>query len=187
MPETIQRCSWCLATQEYIDYHDTQWGIPIYDDQKLFEYLVLESAQAGLSWLTILMKREGYRRCFHQFDIKKVAAMSEEEQESLVTNPDIVRHRGKIKATVSNAQAFLKIAEEFGSFSQYYWQFSEHKVIDNHPKTLADVPVVTDLAKTIAKDLKKRGFKFIGPTICYAYMQATGMVNDHIENCIARQ
>ncbi|TBR38286.1 DNA-3-methyladenine glycosylase I [Marinomonas agarivorans] len=181
------RCSWCLSSQTYIDYHDNHWGIPIYEDQKLFECLVLESAQAGLSWITILMKIDGYRRAFHQFDVNKVANMSEEEQEELVLNPEIVRHRGKIKATVTNAQAFLKIAQEFGSFSKYFWAFSDNKVIDNRPKTLADVPVVTELAQTISKDLKKRGFKFVGPTICYAYMQAVGMANDHIEDCIARK
>lgn len=181
------RCGWCLSSQAYIDYHDFHWGIPLYDDRSLFECLVLESAQAGLSWITILMKIDGYRQAFHQFDINKVAAMSEEEQEALVQNPNIVRHRGKIKATVTNAQALLKIAEEFGSFSRYFWAFSDNKVIDNKPKTLADVPSVTELAKTISKDLKKRGFKFVGPTICYAYMQAVGMVNDHIQDCIARK
>jgi len=180
------RCGWCLGSKEYIDYHDNDWGKPVYDDQSLFEYLVLESAQAGLSWITILKKREGYRQAFHQFNIIKVAAMTIEEQEGLVTNPAIVRHQGKIKATVTNAQAFLDIIKEFGSFSDYYWAFSKNKIIDHIPNSASDVPAVTELAKTIAKDLKKRGFKFVGPTICYAYMQATGMVNDHIRECISR-
>ncbi|MCC4274515.1 DNA-3-methyladenine glycosylase I [Marinomonas communis] len=181
------RCDWCLGSPEYIAYHDNEWGKPVTDDQTLFEFIVLESAQAGLSWITILRKREGYRQAFHQFDPTKVAAMTADDIERLSQDPSIVRHRGKISATISNAQCFLRIAEEFGSFSNYYWAFSDNQVITNHPKTLADVPAVTSLAETISKDMKKRGFKFFGPTICYAFMQATGMVDDHIEGCVAKE
>ncbi len=183
---SLLRCSWCLASDLYIDYHDKDWGKPIYDDQTLFEYLVLESAQAGLSWITILKKREGYRQAFHQFNIDKVAKISDKELEALVVNPEIVRHRGKIQATINNAKQVQNIILECGSFSDYFWSFSDHKVIDNHPSSGSDIPTSTELAHTIAKDLKKRGFKFFGPTTCYAFMQATGMVNDHIEACAFR-
>ncbi|MFD1384396.1 DNA-3-methyladenine glycosylase I [Rhodanobacter aciditrophus] len=180
------RCDWCLGFPEYIEYHDKEWGIPVKDDHTLFEFIVLESAQAGLSWSTILRKREGYRAAFHGFDPIKVANMSEDDIERLVLDPSIIRHRGKIAATLTNAQAFLRIAEEFGSFSDYYWGFNDHKVTVNTPKTLADVPAVTPLAEKISKDMKKRGFKFFGPTICYAFMQATGMVEDHLVGCVAK-
>lgn len=183
---TEQRCDWCLGSPEYEAYHDNEWGKPVTDDQTLFEFIVLESAQAGLSWITVLRKREGYRNAFHQFDPAKVAAMSADDIEQLTQDPSIVRHRGKIAATVSNAQCFLRIAEEFGSFSNYYWGFNDHKVTTNYPESLKDVPAVTPLAETIAKDMKKRGFKFFGPTICYAFMQATGMVDDHLVGCISK-
>ena len=183
--ETI-RCSWCLGSPEYIHYHDTEWGVPVYDDQTLFECIVLESAQAGLSWITILRKREGYRAAFHGFDPLKVAEMTQADVARLVVDESIVRHRAKIEATINNAKAFLKIANEFGSFSQYYWSFSDNKVITPSIDTLADVPATTELSTRFAKDLKKRGFKFLGATTCYAFMQATGMVNDHLNNCIAR-
>ena len=182
----VVRCHWCLGSPEYIHYHDNEWGKPVYDDQTLFEYIVLESAQAGLSWITILRKREGYRAAFHHFDPKKVAAMTEQDVERLVLNPEIVRHRGKISATIKNANAFLAVAKEFGSFSQYYWSFSDHCIIDNKVQTMDDVPAITALSSQIAKDMKKRGFHFFGPTTCYAFMQATGMVNDHLTNCCAR-
>ncbi|MEO9273637.1 DNA-3-methyladenine glycosylase I [Marinomonas sp. 5E14-1] len=181
------RCSWCLGSHEYIHYHDTEWGVPVYDDQKLFECIVLESAQAGLSWITILRKREGYRAAFYNFDPVKVAKMTKEDVERLVVDESIVRHRAKIEATINNAHAFLKIAEEFGSFSDYYWAFSDRKVINNTINTHEDVPAVTGLSTKFAKDLKKRGFKFLGATTCYAFMQATGMVNDHLQDCIARE
>lgn len=181
------RCDWCLSSPEYIAYHDNEWGKPVTDDQTLFEFIVLESAQAGLSWITILRKREGYRQAFHQFNPTKVAAMTADDIERLSQDPSIVRHRGKIAATITNAQSFLRIAEEFGSFSNYYWAFSDNKVITNQPKTLADVPAVTPLAEMISKDMKKRGFKFFGPTICYAFMQATGMVDDHLVGCVAKE
>jgi len=180
------RCDWCLSSPEYIAYHDNEWGKPVTDDQTLFEFIVLESAQAGLSWITILRKREGYRNAFHQFDPTKVASMTADDIDRLSQDPSIVRHRGKIAATISNAQSFLRIAEEFGSFANYYWAFSGNKVITNQPKTLADVPAVTPLPETLSKDMKKRGFKFFGPTICYAFMQATGMVDDHLVGCVAK-
>ncbi|WP_067217253.1 DNA-3-methyladenine glycosylase I [Marinomonas gallaica] len=181
-----QRCDWCLGSAEYVTYHDQEWGKPVFDDQTLFEFIVLESAQAGLSWITILRKREGYRQAFHDFDPIKVAAMNADDIERLVQDPSIVRHRGKIAATISNAQCFLKIAAEYGSFSDYYWSFVNHQPIINQPTTLGDVPAVTPLAEQISKDMKKRGFKFFGPTICYAFMQATGMVDDHLIGCIAK-
>ncbi|SBS28540.1 DNA-3-methyladenine glycosylase 1 [Marinomonas spartinae] len=181
------RCSWCLSSPEYIEYHDNEWGKPIYDDPTLFECIVLESAQAGLSWITILRKREGYRTAFHQFDPEKVAKMTIDDVERLVQDPSIVRHRGKIEATIANAQSFLAIVEEFGSFSDYYWAFSDHQVIDATPSSLSDVPAVTELSTRLSKDMKKRGFRFFGPTTCYAFMQASGMVNDHVADCIARQ
>lgn len=183
--ETI-RCPWCLSSPEYIHYHDMEWGKPIHDDHKLFECIVLESAQAGLSWITILRKREGYRAAFHSFDPQKVANMTEADIDRLVLDASIVRHRGKISATIANARAFLKVVEEFGSFDQYYWAFSDHKVIENHIDVMSDVPAVTELSTRIAKDMKKRGFRFFGATTCYAFMQATGMVNDHLLDCVAR-
>ena len=181
------RCSWCLGSPEYIHYHDTEWGIPVYDDATLFECIVLESAQAGLSWITILRKREGYRDAFHNFDPVKVAKMTQQDVDRLVQDERIVRHRAKIEATINNAKAFLTIAEEFGSFSDYYWAFSDHQIIDNQPQSLQEVPAQTELSQRLAKDLKKRGFKFLGATTCYAFMQATGMVNDHVMSCPARQ
>lgn len=181
------RCAWCLGSPEYIHYHDTEWGIPIYDDQSLFECIVLESAQAGLSWITILRKREGYRALFHNFDPVKVANMTGADVERLLQDERIVRHRAKIEATINNAKAFLNIADEFGSFSQYYWAFSDNKVIDNPISHHTDAPAVTELSTRFAKDLKKRGFKFLGATTCYAFMQATGMVNDHIADCVSRK
>lgn len=180
------RCDWCLSSPEYIAYHDDEWGQAVYDDQTLFEFIVLESAQAGLSWITILRKRAGYKAAFHGFDPVKVSQMTEDDIERLMQDTKIVRNRLKIKATISNAQAFLRIAEEFGSFSHYYWGFNNHQITINQFASLADLPAVTDLATKISKDMKQRGFKFFGPTICYAYMQATGMVNDHIEGCISR-
>jgi len=181
------RCNWCLGSPEYIHYHDNEWGIPIFDDQILFECIVLESAQAGLSWITILRKREGYRAAFHNFDPLKVSKMTPADVDRLVLDESIVRHRAKIEATINNAKAFLKIVEEFGSFSDYYWAFSDKKIINNQIKAHEDIPAVTELSTKFAKDLKKRGFKFLGATTCYAFMQATGMVNDHLIDCIARR
>jgi DNA-3-methyladenine glycosylase I len=179
------RCSWVSNANElYKSYHDTQWGIPIFDDIKLFEYLVLESAQAGLSWITILNKREHYRKAFFNFDPKKVANMNDQDIENLL-KPDsaIVKNRAKIVATIKNAQAFLKIQKEFGSFSKYQWNFVNHKPIVNNYKTVSEIPANTDISTAFAKDLKSRGFSFLGPKTVYAHMQACGMVNDHTTDC----
>lgn len=166
-----------------IRYHDTEWGVPVYDDRKIFEFLVLESAQAGLSWRTILYKREGYRKLFAQFDPKKIAEFDAKRVNQLLKDPSIVRNRLKIEATINNAKRFLEVQSEFGSFSAYMWKFADDKQIDGKRKSLKDIPAVTDRATSFAKDLKKRGFKFLGPTVVYAHMQAIGMVNDHIKTC----
>ncbi len=177
------RCSWCLGSQAYIDYHDKEWGVPVYDDQVLFEFLILEGAQAGLSWSTILNKREGYRKAFANFDMKKVARFTDKKLEKLREDSGIVRNRLKIYSARSNAQAFIQVQEEHGSFSKYLWGFVNGKAIINKYKKLSDVPATTPLSDQISKDLKKRGFKFVGSTIIYAYMQAVGIVNDHITSC----
>jgi DNA-3-methyladenine glycosylase I len=179
-----KRCTWVEGKDDlYTAYHDTEWGVPVLDDQKLFEFIVLESAQAGLSWQTILNKREGYRKAFKNFDPKKVAKMTPAEQAKLLEYPNIVRNRLKIATTVSNAVAFLAIQKEFGSFATYLWSWVDNMPINEKRKTFTEVPAVTPLAFALAKDLKKRGFKFLGPTICYAFMQATGLVNDHTTDC----
>lgn len=177
------RCDWCLKDPQYIEYHDKEWGVPVYDDPTLFEFLVLETAQAGLSWLTILKRREGYRKAFADFDVKKVARFKPERTEKLMLNERIIRNRAKIEATVANAKAFLKIQEEFGSFSKYAWGFVDGKPLVNRWKSLKDLPATTPLSDRWSKDLKARGFKFVGSTVIYAHMQATGMVNDHLVSC----
>ncbi len=177
------RCQWCGDDPLYISYHDTEWGVPVYDDIRLFEFITLEGAQAGLSWLTILKKREGYRKAFKGFDPKKVAKMTQKDVERLMKDESIIRNRLKINSTITNAQAFLKIQKEFGSFSAYMWAWVEGKPIQNKFKNISDVPAVTELATAMSKDLKKRGFKFLGPTIWYAHMQACGVVNDHTVDC----
>ncbi len=177
------RCQWVTEDQIYIDYHDKEWGVPIYDDHMLFEFLILEGAQAGLSWLTVLKKRENYRRCFDNFDPHKIARYSESKIEKLLLNPGIIRNRLKVKSTVINAQAFLKVVAEYGSFSKFIWQFVDGKPLLTKRKTLRDVPAKTPVSDALSKELKKRGFKFIGTTICYAFMQAVGMVNDHTQDC----
>ena len=178
------RCPWANpANQLYIQYHDHEWGSPVTDDQTLFEFIVLEGAQAGLSWETILNKREGYRSAFHNFDVDKVAAMTDQDLEKLRQNPEIIRNKLKIESARRNARVFLDIQKEFGSFSKYYWSFVDFTPIQNHFNKMGDVPAETDLSRKISKDLKKRGMNFIGPTIMYAYMQATGMVNDHFVDC----
>ena len=177
------RCAWCLSDDVYIDYHDHEWGIPVHDDRKLFEMLILEGAQAGLSWYTILKKRENYRQAFDQFDAEKMADYDEAKIVSLLQNPGIVRNQLKVNATVNNAQAYLKVQEEQGSFDRYIWQFADHRTIVNHPQQLSDVPVSTLVSDKMSKDLKKQGFTFVGSTICYAFMQAVGMVDDHMEDC----
>lgn len=183
MNKKIIRCSWVSDDPLYMDYHDQEWGVPIYDDQKLFEFLILEGAQAGLSWITILKKRENYRKNFDNFDAKKISRYTQNKIEKLLLDPGIIRNRLKVEATVKNAKAYLQVKEEFGSFSKYIWQFVENKPIRNHWKKGTSTPVRTEISDRMAKDLKKRGFKFIGTTICYAFMQAVGMVNDHAVEC----
>ena len=177
------RCEWCGSDPVYVAYHDDEWGVPVHDDRLLFEFLILEGAQAGLSWITILKKREGYRKAFAGFDVEKVARFTEAKCEKLLLNPAIVRNRLKVKSSVTNAQAFLKVQEEFGSFDNYIWRFVEGKPIVNRFKSMKDIPAKTDISDAMSKDLKQRGFKFVGSTICYAHMQATGMVNDHTMDC----
>jgi len=179
----MDRCSWAGNDDLYVSYHDKEWGVPVYDDQKLFEFLLLETFQAGLSWITILRKREHFREAFDQFDYHKIALYDDNKYNELLNNAGIIRNKLKIKSAISNAQAFIKIQEEFGSFSQYYWAFTDDKVINNQFTLLSDIPANTPLSDTISKDLKKRGFKFVGSTVMYANMQATGMVNDHITTC----
>jgi DNA-3-methyladenine glycosylase I len=177
------RCAWCEKDDLYREYHDNEWGNPVYDDATLFEFLVLETFQAGLSWYTILSKRDNFRIAFDSFDYKKIALYDEVKIQELLLNAGIIRNQLKIRATVSNALAFLKVQEEYGSFSAYIWGFTDGKPIDTNIKTVKDIPSSTPLSDKISKDLKKRGFKFVGSTVVYAYMQATGMVNDHVENC----
>jgi DNA-3-methyladenine glycosylase I len=179
----ITRCDWCLGDPLYIEYHDTEWGVPVYEDQKLFEFLILEGAQAGLSWLTILRKREGYRKAFAEFDPQKVARFTDRHIEKLLLDPSIIRNRLKVNGAVKNANAFLKVQDEFGSFSNYIWRFTDGKVIVNERRTMKDIPATSPESDAMSKDLKKRGFTFVGSTIMYAHMQATGMVNDHIVSC----
>lgn len=175
-----------LGKELYAQYHDEEWGIPVHDDRHLFEMLILEGAQAGLSWETILKRREGYKQAFHHFDPAKVAAMSDQELNALLTNENIIRNRLKIYAARQNAQVFLKIQKEFGSFDRYVWAFVNDKPIDNSWKKFADVPVTTPESDALSKDLKKRGMTFVGSTIIYAYMQAVGLVNDHLMDCWCR-
>ncbi|MFM2317419.1 MAG: hypothetical protein RLZZ215_40 [Pseudomonadota bacterium] len=175
-----------VGKELYADYHDQQWGIPVHDDRELFEMLILEGAQAGLSWETILNKRAGYRAAFHQFEVNQVAAMTDAELEALLLNPNIVRNRLKIFAARKNAVVFSKIQQEFGSFDSYLWRYVEHKPVINQFKTFADVPASTALSDAISKDLKKRGMTFVGSTIIYAYLQAVGVVNDHLADCWCR-
>jgi DNA-3-methyladenine glycosylase I len=182
----LTRCAWCEKDDLYRKYHDEEWGKPVYDDHKLFEFLVLETFQAGLSWYTVLVKRENFRKAFANFEVQKVANFTEKHCDILLQDVGIIRNKLKIKATITNAQAFIKIQEQFGSFSKYIWSFVNDKPIDNHPKTLKEVPATTEISDKLSKDLKKRGFKFVGSTVVYAHMQATGMVNDHITNCFTR-
>ncbi|MCF6168508.1 DNA-3-methyladenine glycosylase I [Lutibacter sp.] len=177
------RCSWCGDNPLYVAYHDAEWGVPVYDDAKLFEFLVLETFQAGLSWITILKKRENFRNAFDNFNYNKIATYNEVKFEELIQNTGIIRNKLKIRATISNAIAFIKIQKEFDSFSNYIWSFTNGKPIINNWKNLSEIPATTALSNIISKDLKKRGFKFVGPTVIYAHMQATGMVNDHIIDC----
>lgn len=177
------RCKWVTDDPLYQDYHDQEWGVPVYDDAILFELLILEGMQAGLSWYTVLKKRENYRACLDQFNIKKISRYDEKKLNALLLNPGIIRHRLKIQSIVTNAQAFLQVQKEWGSFSNYLWRFVDHKPIKNTWEKTTSLPASTALSDALSKDLKKRGFKFVGSTICYAYMQAIGMVNDHSKTC----
>ena len=185
--ENKTRCSWCEKDDLYRDYHDNEWGNPVYEDDKLFEFLVLETFQAGLSWHTILKKRDNFRKAFDQFNYKKIAQYGDAEIERLMQDAGIIRNGLKIKSTITNAIAFMETQKEFGSFSNYIWGFTDGNPIDNNPKTLKDVPAVNEISDVLSKDLKKRGFKFVGSTVVYAHMQATGMVNDHVEECWKRK
>lgn len=178
-----QRCQWCGNDPLYMLYHDEEWGVPVRDDAKLFEFLLLEGAQAGLSWITILRKRDGYRSLFDGFDVEKVARFSDKKLDALLTNPGIVRNRLKVYGARQNARAFMKVQESLGSFSDYIWAFVDGQPIQNHWSSLAEVPATTTISDKLSKDMKKRGFTFVGSTIMYAHMQAVGMVNDHTTDC----
>lgn len=183
----IQRCEWCLKNDLYIDYHDQEWGVPVHDDRLLFEFLLLEGVQAGLSWLTVLKKRENYRLAYDGFDPEKIAAYGEDKLKQLLQNEGLVRNRLKIAASVTNAQHFLEVKQEFGSFDNYIWSFVDHKPVINHFETLKELPATSAISDKISKDMKNRGFRFVGSTIIYAHMQATGMVNDHLVSCYRHQ
>lgn len=177
------RCTWAGNDPLYIQYHDEEWGVPVHDDIKLFEFLILEGAQAGLSWITILRKRDNYRKAFDNFDPEKISKYGEDKTLDLLNNPGIIRNELKIQAAITNANAYLNVASEFGSFDKYIWQFTEGKPVINSWNSLKELPAKTDISDNMSKDLKKRGFKFVGSTICYAFMQAVGIVNDHTTNC----
>ncbi len=183
----MERCGWATKDPDYIQYHDKEWGVPVHDDQKLFEFLILEGAQAGLSWLTILKRRQGYGKAFAGFDPEKVSGFSSEKIEALLLDPGIIRNRLKVNAAVTNARAFLKIQEEFSSFDTYSWRFVDGKQKINAFKNLKDIPPTSKESDAFSKDLKQRGFKFVGSTIIYAHMQAVGMVNDHLVSCFRYQ
>ncbi len=178
----VSRCPWAVG-ENYARYHDTEWGVPVHDERLLFEFLILEGAQAGLSWITILNKRENYREAFDNFDAAVVAAYNKRKVESLLKNPGIVRNRLKVESSVTNARAFLAVQKEFGSFDAYIWSFVDGKPLQNARKSMKNVPAQTAESDAMSKDLKRRGFRFVGTTICYAFMQATGMVNDHLVSC----
>jgi DNA-3-methyladenine glycosylase I len=179
----MNRCEWANNNDLEISYHDKEWGVPVHDDRHLFEFLVLEGAQAGLSWSTILRKREGYRKAFDHFDVKKISRYSQAAVSRLLANPDIIRNRLKVNAVVTNARAFLRVQEEFGTFDRYLWQFVNGRPIQNSWKKMTEIPSSSPESEAMSRDLQKRGFKFVGTTICYAFMQAVGMVNDHVVGC----
>lgn len=183
MADNKKRCEWVGNDPLYIAYHDKEWGVPVYDDKKLFEFLILEGAQAGLSWITILKRREGYRKAFANFNSQEVAKFNDSQIAELLQNSDIIRNKLKIRSAVNNAQQFLEVQKEFGSFSNYQWQFVGNKPIQNKWAKNDQIPAVTERAEQLSKDLKRRGFSFVGPTIIYAHMQAVGMVNDHTIDC----
>ena len=182
-----KRCTWCGTDPLYVDYHDHEWGVPTFDDARLFEMLVLEGAQAGLAWITVLRKREGYRELFDNFDASRIARYTDRKLEMLLLDPRIIRNRLKVYGTRQNARAYLAIQDEIGSFADYIWRFVDHRPIQNNWRSLRDVPATTAVSDQISKDLKKRGFTFVGSTIVYAHMQATGMVNDHTTDCFRRR
>ena len=184
---SLVRCAWSVADPLYQTYHDEEWGVPVHNDRLLFESIVLDGAQAGLSWITILRKRENYRKAFDNFDIATVASYGEDRIAELLQNPDIIRNKAKIRSAVTNAQAALRVQEEFGSLDAYLWSFVGDTPIINAWKKIADIPAETEESRAMSVDLKKRGFKFVGPTICYAFMQANGMVNDHVVDCFRYQ
>ncbi|MGB1328328.1 MAG: DNA-3-methyladenine glycosylase I [Porticoccaceae bacterium] len=186
MHNTEVRCSWCGEDKAYQDYHDNEWGVPCRDDKRLFEFLILESAQAGLSWLTILRKRENYRSAFDNFDVQRVASYDDTDIQRLMADTGIVRNRLKIESAITNAQCFIRLQSELGSFSNYLWGFVDHRPVVNNWTNEFQIPAYTDLSDRISKDMKVRGFKFFGTTICYAYLQAMGVVNDHIIGCLYR-
>ena len=179
----MERCSWCGADELYVKYHDEEWGVPVHDDKKHFEFLLLESAQAGLSWLTILRKRENYRLAYDDFDAEKISRYDDGKYEELLNNKGIVRNKLKIRASINNAGHFLEIQEEFGSFDRYIWNFIDNKPVVNNWSSISEVPAASGFADRVSADLKARGFKFMGPTIVYAHLQATGLINDHIKGC----
>ena len=181
--DTKIRCAWCGSEPLYVSYHDDEWGVPVHDDRRLFEMLILEGAQAGLSWLTILKKRAQYRRAFHGFEVERVAVYSEDDVQRLLTDSGIVRNRLKIEAAIRNAQRVTEIQEAFGSFDSFIWRYVDHTPRQNAWKSLADLPARNEISDRLSRDLKKRGFNFVGSTICYAFMQAVGMVNDHLVSC----
>ena len=188
MARSVTRCRWAEGVSpQYIEYHDTEWGVPVHDDRVQFEFLILEGAQAGLSWSTILNKRDGYRRLFADFDPERVARFTDRRIEKILQDPAIVRNRLKVESAVSNARAFLEVQAEFGSFCDYVWRFVDGKPIQTRIRKDSDVPATTPESDALSKDLKKRGFRFVGSTIVYAHMQATGMVNDHVANCFRRK
>lgn len=178
-----KRCGWCLSSDLYKDYHDQEWGVPVKDDATLFEFLILETFQAGLSWITILNKRENFRKAFDNFDYKKIATYDQQKIDSLLQDAGIIRNKLKIKATITNAQAFLEVQKQFGTFSTYIWEFVDHTPIKNSNKYYKEMPATTEISDRLSKDLKLKGFKFVGSTVVYAHMQATGMINDHEITC----
>ncbi len=186
MQDNKKRCSWCGNDPLYMDYHDHEWGQPLHDDRQLFEMLCLEGAQAGLSWITVLRKRESYRIAFDNFDAVKMAHYGDEKRAELLQDPGIIRNKLKVNAFIENAKAYLKVKEEFGTFDKFIWSFVNNKVVDTSLASLREYPTRTDVSDAMSKELKRRGFKFIGTTICYAYMQAVGMVNDHVKDCWTR-
>lgn len=179
----MKRCSWCEVDDIYIKYHDEEWGVPVFDDRKQFEFMVLESAQAGLSWITILKKREGYREAYDNFELTKVANYDEKKVNELLKYDGIIRNRMKIEASINNAKRFIEVQDEFGTFSEYLWRFVDYKPVVNAWRNISEIPCKTELSEKISKDLKARGFKFVGPVIVYSHLQATGLVNDHVIDC----